>query len=54
MRQVVCGEGEGKEGRRSTPEEKGLRKSASVGLILREPMRWVSGEEGREIRAKED
>lgn len=37
-----------------TAEEKGLRKSLLLALILREPMRWVAGEEGPEIRAKED
>lgn len=38
----------------SMSKEKGLRKSLLFGLILREPMRWVTGEEGPEIRAKED
>lgn len=37
-----------------TLKEKGLRKALLLGLILREPMRWVTGEEGPEIRAKED
>lgn len=27
-------------------KEKGMRKSVLAGLILREPMRWVMGEEG--------
>lgn len=31
-----------------------MGKSPLLGLILREPMRWVTGEEGPEIRAKED
>ena len=31
---------------KSMPKEKGMRKSVLEGLILREPMRWVVGEEG--------
>lgn len=31
-----------------------MRKSLLLSLILHEPMRWVTGEEGPEIRAKED
>lgn len=35
-------------------EARRRRKSLPLALILREPMRWVAGEEGPEIRAKED
>lgn len=37
---------------RAQQTEKGRRKCALVALILREPMRCVAGEEGREIRAQ--
>ncbi len=56
MRQIICEERErqGNKDSESMPKEKGMRKSVLLGLILREPMRWVTGEEGWEIRAKED